>query len=445
MAGSTPAEELALTVNRAMDGRLSPAKVHDLVRQRLDRLATAWRLEPADMHRLARRMRTHIYVPGEIIVPRGAHAECLGLIVRGQVAVHPGERATVRPVVVLLPGSTFGEAMLAEGRPSSATLQALTRCEIRFLRRADLQALSNRRRTERWVATLRRLITWTVLLAAVLLAVGLVLISPSARRATALVPMSIGQWCRQQRHDNCAEQAWQTAANLAPTDPNPRLALGTLYFESGEVATAEQSFEAAKALAPDSPEAFNNLGLIYARQGNHERAIAAFRRALELEPGVAATEHNLALSLQATHAYDEALSHYKSALALDESQPSTLVNMAIAYYEAGQLVAAGNMARQALSHDQMLAPAYMVLGAVALDSRQPEEALPYLRRAVALDANSSQVHFYLGLAYKSLGQITEALAAFEQALTTADDEVMRVRIRRHLNELYGAEGQSSGP
>jgi len=440
MAGDTPSGEVALIGNRAMPSRLSPAEAYDLVHQ----LALSWGLKPVDTYRLVRRMRTHTYAPGEIILPRGAHADCLGLVVRGQVAIHLGERGTARPVVVLLPGSTFGEAMLTEGCPSGATLQALARCEIHFLRRADFQALSGRRRTERWVGALWWLTIGVVLLVAVSLIAGLALSLPFARRAAALVPMGIGQWCRQQGHDRCVEQAWQVAANLALADPNPRLALGTFYFGRGELAAAEQSFEAARALAPDSPEAYNDLGLIYARQGEHERAIAAFRRALELEPGIAATEHNLGFSLQAIHAYEEALSHYQSALALGGPQASTLANMAIAHYEAGQPAQAAEAARQALLYDEALAPAYTVLGAVTLEARRPEEALPDLRRAVALDVNSGQAHFYLGLAYKSLGQPSEAIAAFEQALVTANDEVMRVRIRRHLNELYGTEEEQSG-
>ena len=45
-------------------------------------------------------------------------------------------------------------------------------------------------------------------------------------------------------------------------------------------------------------------------------------------------------------------------------------------------------------------------------------------------------YFYMGLAYKSLNQPTEAIAAFEEALVYAKDEVTRTRIRRHLSELY---------
>ena len=176
--------------------------------------------------------------------------------------------------------------------------------------------------------------------------------------------------------------------------------------------------------------------MIYAQQGKHEEAIDAFRRALELEPGIATTEHNLGASLQATHSYDEAVVHYQTSLALGGPQVSTLLNLAIAYFEAGQLQDAELMAHEALGLAPDLAPARTVLGAVALEVEQPEIALSELQRAIDLDAGYGQAHFYMGLAYKSLNQPAEAIAAFEEALVHATDEVMRTRIRRHLNELY---------
>ncbi len=427
----------------AVDARLGPAEAHDLIRQRLARVAGQWGLTPADVHRLARQMRMHTYAPGEIILPRGVHADCLGLVVRGQVAVQVGQRGSARLVVVLLPGSTFGEMMLADGRPNNATLQALTHCELWFLRRADLQIVTTQRKTERQVSTLWQLVKGSAVLLAAILVVVLMMSLPVSREAFALVPMGVGQWCGDTGREVCAQQAWQVAVNLAPTDLNPHLALGNLYFRSGNIAAAEQSFEAAKALAPDSPEAHNNLGLIYAWQGDHEQAIAAFRRALELEPGVATTEENLALSLQATQQYEEALQHYQAALALAEPRASTLTNVAIAYFETGQPDKAEEAAWAALGLNPALAPAYVLLGAVALESRHPERALPSLQRAAALDPNYDQTYFYLGLAHKSLDQPTEAIAAFEQALIYADDQVTRVRIRRHLGELYEMQEQGT--
>ena len=419
--------------------RLSPAEAHDIMRQRLSQLAAPWGLTSADAHRLIRQVRILNYEAGEIILPRGVRAECLGLVVRGQVVARSVDAGRSRLQAVLLPGSTFGEAMLTGGLASNATLSALSGSQIWFLRRADLEALAVERRTERRTAALKRLVAWGLVVLFLWLAFLALLLLPATRQTLALAPMSIGQLCYQQGYDTCAVQAWTVAAALAPEDTNPLLSLGALYFEGGEIGVAERYFEAASALTPDDPQVLNNLGLVYARRGQHKEAIAAFRRALDLEPGIAAVEFNLARSLQAEQEHEAALAHYRLALSLGGPVARTQANMAVAYLETHQPMAAAQAAREALRYDGSLASAYTVLGAVALEQRQPEEAMTYLRRAVALDPDSTEAYFYLGLAHKSLGRSAEAISAFERALAVADEESTRVRIRRHLSELYKAQ------
>jgi tetratricopeptide (TPR) repeat protein len=453
MAANTQADETASTSAQATAGRLRPAEVHSIMRQQLERLAVPWGLEPTEVYRLTRQMRAHTYAPGEIIMPYGVRADFMGLIVRGQVAVYGDQHKGARQVAVLLPGITVGDLTPERNRASDATLQALTRCEVWFLRRAELEALAKERRAQRRTAAYWGLLGWSAVVLLLCLLAIMALSLPSVRQTAALVPMGIGELCRERgkgndapaTYDRCVERAWTVAADLAPADANPLLALGTFYFERGALEAAGQAFEAAGNLAPDLAEVQNNLGLIYARQGKHEEAIAAFEQALELEPGIAAVEHNLGSSLQALGAYDEALNHYELALAFGEPRASTLANLAIGYYETGQPDKALETAREALEYDGTLAPAHTVLGAVALESRQPEAALSHLQQAIALENDYSQAYFYLGVAHKALDQPAEAIAAFEQALATTGDEGMRAQIRQHLKELYEAEEQDGSP
>jgi tetratricopeptide (TPR) repeat protein len=425
--------------------RLSPAEAYMLIRQRLAWLAPRWGLRPADVDRLASQTRTSTYGPGEIILPKGVRGDCLGLVIHGQVAVHVGDRASARVVVVLMPGSTFGEMMLAEGLPSSTTLQALTRCEVRFLRRNDIKPVALERKAEQRTAQRWQLARSALIVLAVLAWAMVSVQQAASRQVLAMIPMGVGQWCSERAYDTCTQKAWQVSANLAPDDPIPLLALGTIYFEKGDVAAAERAFVAARSLADELPEVHNNLGLIYTRQKEHEQAISEFSTALELEPGVAAIEHNLALSLQALGRYDEALAHYETALALGGSQAETLVNMAIAFYEMDDLAGAVETAERALESDDALPGAHVVLGAVKLERQQPQQALPHLQRAVALDWDYGEAHFYLGLTYKALGQVDEAILSLEQSLARAEDELSRVRIRRYLSELYEVQGESPTP
>lgn len=419
-----------------MSDRLDPAEAHGSLLLQLERLGSAGGFRPDQTRRLAQNAHFRTYAPGEVVVPARTRADCLGLVVQGWLAVYPDKAGDNGSVSFLQSGHTFGRSMLMEGRPSGATYQAVTSCRIWFICQSDLRKLvTSRDGTGAASAILPRWASRAALILAVALVLVVVLSLPPTRRAMALVPMGLGQWCSGQGYHQCAERAWSEAAALAPGDVNPVVALGILYVDQGNLAAASRAFESARALLPDSPEIHNNLGLLYATRRDHGQAVVAYRRALELDPGSPAIHHNLGTSLQLLGLNDEALAHYESAAAAGEPQANTLVNMAIVYYENEQLVQAFDAGRQAVSLDDKLAPAYTVLGATALQLGHPAEALPYLRKAASLDQTDAQALFYLGYAYNAVGQITEAREALELAMSVADDEPLRVKIRRHLDEL----------
>jgi len=421
--------------------KLSPVEAHEILRRHVERLVSR---EDSGPKRQAWRVRAQTYAPGEPVLRADARVSGLALVVQGQLAVYAGRRHTIRPLVVLTPGQTFGQAAPALC-PADATLKALTHCEIWFLDPATGQGLADpgpsgdqtARRTSRWARL------GLVLL--IVLATALVLAVPSGRAATAVLPMGLGDWCHRQAHDWCAEQAWKGAASLAPADASPLLALGMLYAQRGKMEAAERAFEEARELIPSSPEAQNNLGVLYYRRGEYGRAVDAFQQALLAEPGNATTEQNLGDSLLANHAYDEALGHYRSAISLEEPTAGTLANMAIAYFQTGRLLDAGEAAHNALRLQPELAPAYTVLGAVALDSQQPEEALTLLRRAQELGPDSGQVDYYLGRTYLDLGQAVEAESSFEGALAVTGDDRVRDQIDRYLATIADIINRTSRP
>jgi tetratricopeptide (TPR) repeat protein len=427
--------------NETMGRRIGVTEAFDILGEQMQRLAPCDALLPVRPQTLAHQASIRTYDPGEVILRAGARADCLGLLVEGQAAAYHSGPGNAVPAAILLPGHSFGQEMLAHGRASSVTLQAIGRCEVWFVRRADLALWAGQHSAE-WLAPplwvrLGQSALWLVVALAAILALGL----PSTRQALALVPMGFGQWCEGQQHDLCAVQAWTLAAALAPEETGLRLALGVHYAEQGQLAAAQRLFSAAEVWAPESAEIQNNLGYVHARQGELEPAVAAFLRALEVAPGVSAVEQNLGFSLQALGAYDEALTHYRAALAKGEPPASTLVNVAIAYYEAGQLAEADGAARKALAYDEVRVPAYTVLGAVALEQGQPEAALADLSLAVALNPGYAPAQLYLGLAYQALDRPTKAAAALETALAAIDDEGLRARIRLRLNELGGDSSQ----
>ncbi len=60
---------------------------------------------------------------------------------------------------------------------------------------------------------------------------------------------------------------------------------------------------------------------------------------------------------------------------------------------------------------------YLSLGAIRARTGQPQRALFFYRKALALDAGDERIYHNLGAAYQELGDITEASRLYQQALT----------------------------
>lgn len=444
MANSPPPEIegwiLPRTVGIELDTRLSPFQGRCIVRQRLEQLANHSHLSEAGIARLSRHLTVRRYAADELIMMEGVCGDCMGLVVRGQVGIHSSGSDRRLPTVLLLPGGTFGEAMLAEGRPNDSTLRAITDVEIHFLRRADYLDEVMRRGT-RSAMTTNALVRWIALVGLVLLiGSSLLLVLTPARQAVALAPYSAGLWLGQRGHADWAESLWILAQRLRSDWSAPHLSLGNLYYHRGQFDRAQTELERALVLTPDLAEAYNTLGLLFTAQDDHANAIESFRQALALEPGRATVEGNLAFSLHLTGQQDEALRRYALTHSLDELRPHLLVNEAIALYQVGDLDAAEAATRQALEQAGTSVPAHTILGAVELARQHPRAAATSLENAVLLDPEYSPAHFFLGLAYKSLDQPGLAVTAFEHALTLSTDPLAQQEARRHLSELYAHYG-----
>jgi tetratricopeptide (TPR) repeat protein len=76
-------------------------------------------------------------------------------------------------------------------------------------------------------------------------------------------------------------EAWAAAS---PTDPEPRLELARLSYESGDVLAAENHLIDAISVAPADPRPLVALGCLREQTGQTGQALANYSRALALDP-----------------------------------------------------------------------------------------------------------------------------------------------------------------
>jgi hypothetical protein len=148
MTEQLPTEGGALGNAQSWDLRsrspLDPTTARLIIHARLRQLLGRMRLSPAGLSRLVSRIDSRSYAAGEVIVKQGVRGDFMGLVGAGQVGVDPPpeleslrESVLEEPTALLLPGSTFGEVMLIDGRPSGTTLRALSDVVVYYLRRQD--------------------------------------------------------------------------------------------------------------------------------------------------------------------------------------------------------------------------------------------------------------------------------------------------------------------
>ncbi|HXA09717.1 MAG TPA: tetratricopeptide repeat protein [Chthoniobacterales bacterium] len=177
-------------------------------------------------------------------------------------------------------------------------------------------------------------------------------------------------------------------------------------------ATPKESLPEAKAAAQKALELDESLGeahaalaeAIFAYDFDVAGASREFRRALELNPNYATAHQWYAESALASQGrFDEAVAEMRRALELDPL--SVVINADV--------------------------------GTILCTARRYDEAIEQLRKTVEMDPAFYYAHWNLGQALELKGQLKEARAEYEKAITLSDDPLPRA----FLAELCAKTGQ----
>jgi tetratricopeptide (TPR) repeat protein len=180
---------------------------------------------------------------------------------------------------------------------------------------------------------------------------------------------------------------------------------GQQALDAGNSYLAIEAFSGALTLRPDSMVAYYHRGEAYRAQSRAEEAIRDFRAALRLAPGAAQPLIALGDLNNATDPSQAAM-WYARAAHLQSDDPSLLYKLGLARYRSGN----------------------------------PAEAIEPLRRAIARNDSLADSHYLLGLAYRDLWRLNEAMAALERAVKLAPT---LIAAREELAALYRAAGRST--
>ena len=157
---------------------------------------------------------------------------------------------------------------------------------------------------------------------------------------------------------------------------------GDALYQAGDIAAAANEFERGLQIDPREENLHNSLGVCYGVQGDQHKAIEAFENALKLNPHNVMALHNTGFSKSILDDTESALVYFLRAHELDGSL------FEVAFHTGKLLVEAG----------------------------RPEEAEPFLERAVAIKPEAGVAHYFLGECCRKMGRPDQAIQAYRAAV-----------------------------
>ncbi len=212
------------------------------------------------------------------------------------------------------------------------------------------------------------------------------------------------------------------------TDPEPEIALATLDFDAGALASASEHAERAVAAAPNSADAADIAGRVAVARGDEQAAIRHLTHATALAPDW----FDAPLALAHLHAERGDLDRARTLiLAFATKHPDAAAPrsaLGIIEEAAGRPDEARKAFEMALTLDPREAVAAGRLARIYLqDASTAESAIELARAAVSAEPDQADAHATLGRAYFKTGRLRSAVSELERAATldAADASVRR--------------------
>lgn len=199
------------------------------------------------------------------------------------------------------------------------------------------------------------------------------------------------------------------------------------------------SIQKLAKVAPNSVWRHQAAAEAHESQASYVKAIDEYQRVLALEPQRPGIHYRLgrtllARSKETSSAEDrsQASQEFQKELQLDSSNANAAYELGDIYRTSGQLAEAKDSFELALRSHPDFEEAHLGLASVLMLSSQPEQALPHIQRAIALNPDNPVSWYRLARAERSLGHTAES--------QKADAEFQRLRQKpsEHLAEPVAA-------
>ncbi|MCG6893536.1 MAG: tetratricopeptide repeat protein [Desulfobacteraceae bacterium] len=206
---------------------------------------------------------------------------------------------------------------------------------------------------------------------------------------------------------------YRRATEEDPTDTDAWYGLGQCYLGLEEQENVVQTYRDAMAANPEDPQIPYQLGTYFLRMEKPEQAIAAFEQSLVLDPEDAEALDRLGIARAQTGRYPEALEAHRKAIRLDPEFAQAHFNMGVTLAAMNRLEEAVEAYEQAVHIRPGYVEALSNMGLTLTRLHRGKEAIAALRKALRIEPDHLPSHYFMGIAYLSIGDKASALDEYK--------------------------------
>ena len=192
--------------------------------------------------------------------------------------------------------------------------------------------------------------------------------------------------------------AFEEAAKLDARDPEPHLAMGTLFEKQRKFGDGEKEYQQVLNIAPDSADALTALGNLYMREKRFSDAEALLEKLVQLHPNDAGVHFQLGRMLAIAGKNEDATKELEVGLKLDPADQKAQRDLADLDAESGKYDDAARLYTTLLSSNPNEHGLHLGLGRVLLKQKKSAEAEKELIKAAELKPDSGETYGELAVA-----------------------------------------------
>lgn len=232
-----------------------------------------------------------------------------------------------------------------------------------------------------------------------------------------------------------AEQIYQEIIRIDSTNLSVKLALSHLYMKMRQWESAIEQYKILVKLYPHNDILYAGLATCYKALGNNEKAKHYFEQAFEINTRNADVAMHLSGYYFNKELWINALQVVNKTLVYHPSSGRLWLRSADINFQQDSLKKAALQYKKVLQLDDTSAVVLRKLGTTFILLDRYKLALNALKKAYAINKNDPVTCFYLGIAYKNLGNL-DASVAFLQKVVDQFGEGILIKTYRQLANTY---------